>query len=166
MGKKDLIPDYQAMAEFRYQMRRFLRFSEEAARGAGLEPQQHQLLLSLKGLRADRSATVGVLAERLQIQHHSAGELVDRLVAKGLVGRYRGRVDRRQVYLRLTRRGDEVLRKLALHHLEELQSAGPAMVRMLSSLMRDAAAPLTRRSDRSVTDGIPTARALRKMTSK
>lgn len=160
--KKELVPNYQAMAEFRYQMRRFLRFSEEAARSAGLEPQQHQLLLALKGLRADQRGTIGVLAERLQLQHHSAVELVDRLAAKGMVRRYRSRLDRRQVYVRLTQSGEEVLKKLSLHHLEELQSAGPTMVRILTSLMMEAATPVTDSGGRSEDDTIPSGQHLRK----
>lgn len=76
--------DYQALAEFRFEIRRFLNFSEQIARAAGLEPQQHQALLAIKGLPEHRTATVGVLAERLLIQHHSAVELVNRLETKGL----------------------------------------------------------------------------------
>ncbi|HYX50470.1 MAG TPA: helix-turn-helix domain-containing protein, partial [Ktedonobacteraceae bacterium] len=76
------ITEYQTLAEFRYQLRRFLRFSEQAARAAGLEPQQHQLLLALKGLPEGRKATIGALAERLQLTHHSTVELVDRLVER------------------------------------------------------------------------------------
>ncbi len=72
--------DYYALAEIRYQIRRFLHFSEEAAREAGLVPQQHQLLLALKGLPAGRKATISELAERLQLRHHSTVELIDRLV--------------------------------------------------------------------------------------
>jgi len=126
------------MAELRYEVRRFLRFSENAARAAGLEPQQHQLLLALKGLPAGKRPTLGVLAERLQIQHHSAVELVDRLASRGFVRRYRSRTDRRQVYVRLTDSGEEVLRKLSLHHLHELKSVGPALLRVLNSVIASA----------------------------
>lgn len=129
--------DYRALAEFRYQIRRFLRFSEQAARAAGLEPQQHQLLLAIKGLPRGKSATVGTLAERLQVQHHSAVELVDRLEEKGLVRRLRDRRDRRQVVVRLRPEGARVLRQLSLHHLEELGSVGPRLV----SVLRDLLAP-------------------------
>ena len=72
-------PDFKAMAELRYQIRRFLRFSENAAREAGIEPQQHQLLLTVRGLPDNLKPTVGVLAERMQLQHHSTVELIDRL---------------------------------------------------------------------------------------
>ena len=98
-------PDYRALAELRYQVRRFLHFSEGAARAAGLEPRQHQLLLALKGLPAGVAPLVGELAKRLQIQHHSAVELVNRLSAGGYVRRQRGGEDRRQVMVSLTPRG-------------------------------------------------------------
>lgn len=127
--------DYQALAELRYQIRCFLRFSEQAARTAGLEPQQHQLLLALKGLPRGKKATVGALAERLQIQHHSTGELVDRLAARKLIRRYRSRVDRRQVFVRLTTNGERILRDLSLYHLQELQSVGPSVVKILNELI-------------------------------
>jgi DNA-binding MarR family transcriptional regulator len=129
--------DYQALAEFRHQIRRFLHFSEQAARGAGLEPQQHQLLLALRGwAAANEAASIGALAERLQIQHHSAVELVDRLEGRGLVTRSRAPSDRRQVLIRLTGRGEGELAKLAVCHLDELQKNGPALVTALETLIR------------------------------
>src|SRR5712692_2945540 len=98
MKKLLRLADYEALAELRYQIRRFLHFSEQAARAAGLEPHQHQLLLALKGLPAPgEPASIGWLAERLQIQHHSAVELVDRLAERGLASRSRAPSDRRQV---------------------------------------------------------------------
>src|SRR5579864_8619690 len=98
--------DYAALADFRYEIRRFLNFSEQAAREASIEPHQHQALLAIKGLPASQIATVGVLAERLQIQHHSAVELTDRLEAKRLIRRLRSHEDRREVLLTLTPRGE------------------------------------------------------------
>src|SRR4051794_36610454 len=77
--------DYQALAEFRYHIRRFIRFSESAARNAGIEPQQHQLLLAVKGLPEDVEPTIGEIANRLHVVHHSAVELVDRLEEQGMV---------------------------------------------------------------------------------
>jgi DNA-binding MarR family transcriptional regulator len=127
--------DYQALAEFRYQIRRYLRFSERAARDAGVEPQQHQLMLAVKGMPEDTSATISEIAERLQIQHHSAVELVDRLVQRGMVSRKRGSEDRRQVLVQLTAKGEKLLRDLALHHREELKTAGPDLVGSLKKLM-------------------------------
>lgn len=126
--------EYQALAEFRYQLRRFLRFSEEAARSVGLEPQQHQLLLALKGLPEGRAATVGELAERLQIQHHSAVELINRMVEGALIERARDENDQRRVNISLTINGDEVLRKLSILHHEELRTTGPALVQTLMAL--------------------------------
>ena len=131
------VRDYHALAEFRYQLRRFLHFSEEAARSVGLEPQQHQLLLALKGLPDGRAATVGELAERLQIQHHSTVELINRMVERGLIERSRDEVDQRRVNVRLTGNGDEVLRKLSLLHQEELRTTGPALVRTLMALTQE-----------------------------
>ncbi|HEX9445527.1 MAG TPA: MarR family winged helix-turn-helix transcriptional regulator [Candidatus Binatia bacterium] len=131
-------PDYRALAEFRYEIRRFLHFSENAARAAGLEPQQHQLLLALKGLPAGKKPTISVLAERMQLQHHSAVELIDRLARRRLVRRYRSRTDKRQVYVRLTKGGEDVLRKLSLNHLQELKTVGPALTQMLRGLIAAA----------------------------
>jgi DNA-binding MarR family transcriptional regulator len=130
--------EYRALAEFRYQIRRFLRFSEDAARAAGLEPQQHQLLLAVKGLPEGSRCTISEIAERLQIQHHSTVELVDRLVKHGYVQRRRDAADRRQVLLQVTARGERILRELAVHHEEVLRRLGPALI---SSLRRMMATP-------------------------
>jgi DNA-binding MarR family transcriptional regulator len=125
--------DYQALADFRYEIRRFLNFSERLVRVAGIEPQQHQALLAIKGLPAHRVATIGVLAERLLIQHHSAVELVNRLEAKGLLRRARGVVDRREVVLTLSRRGEALLKQLTRPHHAELQSARPKLLEALAA---------------------------------
>ncbi len=130
--------DYQALAEFRYQIRRFLRFSEEVAYTSDLEPQQHQLLLAIKGLPEGRKATVGELAERLQLRHHSTVELIDRLVKRGLVERHRDEEDQRRVIVSLMPQGEEVLQQLSRHMLTELRSTGPAFVDALNSLFVNA----------------------------
>jgi len=137
IDSKDEIPitEYQTLAEFRYQLRRFLRLSEQSVRAAGLEPQQHQLLLAVKGLPEGRKATIGALAERLQIAHHSMVELIDRLAERSFIQRCRDEVDQRQVLVRLTSRGEEVLRTLALAHRVELRSTGPALVQALTLLL-------------------------------
>lgn len=127
---------YRALAEFRFQIRRFLHFSEEQVRGLGLEPQQHQLLLAIKGLPSGARATIGELALRLQLKHHSAVELVNRLETRGYVVRGASRGDRRQVIVRLTVSGSSVLRKLSLAHHEELEEAGPALAQALRLLMK------------------------------
>lgn len=132
--------DYQALAEFRYQIRRFLRFSEQAARRAGLEPAQHQLLLAVKA--APEPPTVGDLAERLQHRHHSVVGLIDRLAAAGLVRRSRVADDRRQVSVELTAKGETLLGKLSLEHRAELESAGSDLAAALQAIVnRRSAAP-------------------------
>jgi DNA-binding MarR family transcriptional regulator len=127
--------DYRALAEMRYQIRRFLHFSEQAAREMGLVPRQHQLLLALKGLPTGRKATISELAERLQIQHHSTVELIDRLAERDLIKRLRDEADQRRVIIHLTPQGEQVLRRLSLLHRHELQLAGPAFVRALGALI-------------------------------
>ncbi|HSF04237.1 MAG TPA: MarR family transcriptional regulator [Methylomirabilota bacterium] len=127
--------DYGTLAELRYHIRRFLRLREEAARAAGVEPQQYLLLLQVKGLERDRPVTIGALAERLQIRHHAAVQLVDRLVKRGMVRRQRVKLDRRGVVVEVVPRGEAVLRKLALYSLTELRTAGPALVSALTYLM-------------------------------
>jgi len=129
------LSDYESLAELRYQIRRFLSFSEQAARAAGLEPRQHQLMLGLKGLPRTARPTIGELAERLQIQHHSAVELVNRLAASDYIRRARGE-DRREVLLSLTSKGEKVLQNLSLHHRAELRSAGPTLVKALRRAMQ------------------------------
>jgi len=133
----DLSPaEYQALAEFRYQIRRFLHFSEQAAAAAGLEPAQHQMLLALKGLALqDQETSIRLLSERLQLRHNSAVGLVDRLAARGFVKRNRGEKDRREVYISLTPEGEEILRQLSLHHRAELRSTGPALVDALNQVL-------------------------------
>lgn len=123
--------DYAALADFRYQIRRFLHFSEEAARNAGVEPQHHQLMLAIRGAGGRTGCRIADLAERLQIKHHSAVELISRLEEKGLVQRSRGEEDRREMYISLTPRGEQVLRDLTLYHRNELRSAAPALIAAL-----------------------------------
>lgn len=142
--------DYRALAEFRYQIRRFVRFSEEAARQAAVEPQHHQLMLAVKGKPDSEAARIAYLAERLQIQHHSAVELVDRLVKKGLITRTRGEQDRREVYVQLTPRGEHTLDALTVHTRDELRSAAPALVATLRYLTHQGQTDrLTRRRPRT-----------------
>jgi len=135
MEKPLTAADYQSLADLRYQIRRFLRFSEQAARSAGLDPRQHQLLLALKGLPESMRPRIGDLAERLQIRHHSAVELVNRLAAGGYVRRQRRQDDRREVWLTMTPKGEKVLRQLSLHHKAELRLQGPALVAALKRAM-------------------------------
>ena len=127
--------DYAALSDLRYQIRRFVNFSDEAARDAGIEPQQHQLLLALKGQPAGEKPTIGFVAERLQIVHHSAVELVSRSVLRGLIERRRSEADRREAVLRVTARGERVLEALSLAHRDELRSAAPVLARALKALV-------------------------------
>ncbi len=127
---------YEALAEFRYQVRRFLRFSDEAARSADLEPQQHQMLLAIMGSPSER-LTIGELAERLQIRHHSAVELAARAESRGLLTRERGTEDQRQVFVALTDAGTEALRELAAAHHRELLMAAPELIRILRRILVD-----------------------------
>ncbi len=135
MEKDISTEEYQALAEFRYQIRRFLHFSEQAARAAGIEPQQHQLLLALKGLPEDRQATIGELAGRLQLQHHSMVELVNRLAERGFVQRCRDEEDLRRVLVSITAKGEEILRELSFEHRAELRTSGPALAKALNALL-------------------------------
>lgn len=123
--------DYQALASFRYEIRRYLHFGQQAARAAGIDAQQYQALLAIKGLPRGGKATVGALAEQLQIEHHTAVELSGRLQRHGWIRRARSRADRREVLLQLTRRGERLLENLSLLHRRELRSAGPRLIEAL-----------------------------------
>jgi DNA-binding MarR family transcriptional regulator len=129
--------DYRKLASFRYEIRKFLSFSEQAARGVGVEPQQHQLLLTIKGLPEDLQPTVGVLAERLCVQPHTAVALVDKLEQRELVVRERSEVDRRQVLVRVTTAGDRLLRQLSTLHKAQLLKVAPRMVEALTAILRE-----------------------------
>lgn len=129
--------DYRTLAEFRYYLRRFLRVREAAAKAAGIEPQHYQLLLELKALETQRVApTIGVLAERMRVRHHSAVGLVDRMVSRNLVGRRQLAADQRRVFVVLKPQGRAILRSLAKQSLAELRTEGPALVRVLTRLSR------------------------------
>jgi len=128
--------EFRALAEFRYQIRIFLNGSEEAARGAGLEPQQYLLLLALRGLPLGSVASIRQLAERMQLRHHSVVELVNRLEKRALLRRERSRTDRRQVIVSLTPRGEKILTRLAKQRIAELRTAAPVLVRALAAVIR------------------------------
>jgi len=128
---------YEVLSEFRYALRKFHRFSEEAAQTAGLTPQQHQALLAIKGFPGRDQITIGELAERLQIKHHSAVGLADRLMTEKLVQRTIGPKDHRQVHVHLTDKGEAVLEKLSATHQEQLRRMGPRINQLLESLHGD-----------------------------
>lgn len=114
--------DFEYLAEFRHQLRRFLRFSETAVQAEGLTPQQYQLLLQIKGFPGRSWATIGELAERLQAKHHGTVALVSRCVSAGLVRRETAPDDKRQVRVHLTDAGERRLMRLARVHRDELES--------------------------------------------
>jgi DNA-binding MarR family transcriptional regulator len=131
------LADYAALAACRYALRRFLHFSAEAARASGLSPQQHQALLAIKGFARGDGLTMGDLAERLRLRHHSAVGLVDRLTVRGLTRRVADRQDRRRVHVRLTARGEAVIHRLSAAHRDELRRLGPELRRALRALGAD-----------------------------
>jgi DNA-binding MarR family transcriptional regulator len=124
-------PLLETLAEFRYELRRFLHFSEAAAREAGLEPQQHQLLLQLAGTSAKTASTIAYAAERLGLKHNSAVELVDRCEREGLLNRTVDAADKRRAILCITRKGYRVLADLTREHARELNERAPLLVRTL-----------------------------------
>ena len=129
--------DIEKLADFRYQLRRFLRFGEEVARRNGVTALQYQLMLQIKGFPGHEWATVGELAERLQAKHHGVVSLISRCEAAGLVRRSVGRTDKRRVEVKLTRKGDECLTRLAaLHRVELLSAKGKFAVPDMSAFGR------------------------------
>jgi len=129
--------DYRALGEFRYQIRKFLHFSEQAARDEGLEPQQHQMLLAIRAFDRGAGPTIGHLAEQLFVRHHSAVGLIDRLEERGLVRRVRASDgDRRQVCVELTDDGKAKLQHLTNVHRAELLTSDPGLVRALEELVK------------------------------
>lgn len=133
--------DYAALAQFRYQIRSFLAFSEAAAAEQGLTPRQHQALLGIKGFVRPGPATVGDVARFLLIRHHSAVELIDRLAKLALVSRVTDPEDARRVHLKLTKKGEQKLQALSRKNLEELRrAASPALSRLLKSFGQPSSA--------------------------
>jgi DNA-binding MarR family transcriptional regulator len=126
--------DYQALANFRYALRQFMEFSASAAKGVGLTPQQHQALLSIIGAPEGQAITIGFLAERMLLKHHSAVELVDRLVELDLLARNPDAADRRKVLLGLTPKGKRLLTRLSTAHIEELRRIRPVFADLLGRL--------------------------------
>ncbi|HEX4749228.1 MAG TPA: MarR family transcriptional regulator [Bryobacteraceae bacterium] len=127
---------HRQLAEFRYRIRRFLHFSEEASRALGLEPQQHQLLLAIKGLPEGERPTIRTLSTRMCLRHHSAVELINRLAERGAVVRRHSEEDRREVLIELTPDGERILRDLSALHWEELQVAGPALLEAIRDILQ------------------------------
>src|SRR5262245_25731446 len=126
--------EYETLATFRFALRQFLHFSEEAAHASNLTPQRHQALLAIKGFPGRDTVNVGELAARLQLRHHSVVELIDRLESEKLVRRQPDRSDGRKVLIGLTVRGEHVLEKLSEIHREQLGRIGPQLIRLLNKL--------------------------------
>ncbi|MEP7137516.1 MAG: MarR family transcriptional regulator [Chloroflexota bacterium] len=131
--------EYETLAAFRYSLRLFIHFSEEAAYSVGLTPQQHQALLSIKGFPSRDKITITELAERMQIRHQSAVGLVNRLMAQGLLVREQSRTDRRQVYTTLSAKGLAILEQLSAIHKEELRRMLPQLRQLIERLSTDEA---------------------------
>jgi DNA-binding MarR family transcriptional regulator len=129
--------EYQALAELRYRIRKFVREGDAVAETAGLEPQQYLLLLAIRGLPDGEEATIRALAERLVLKHHSVVELIDRLEAHGYVRRNRSRDDRRRVLVVLLPRGEKLLELVARDRIGELRSSGAALVNAISALLEN-----------------------------
>jgi DNA-binding MarR family transcriptional regulator len=138
--EEELPPElFQKLATFRYRIRQFLRFSEEAARTQGVEPQQHQLMLVIKGLSPGTRPTIRAIASRLCLRHNSTVELINRLADRGALVRKPGDRDRREVLIELTPHGENLLRELSVLHWAELRANGPALAQALQVLMEDPA---------------------------
>jgi len=129
--------DYDALGAFRYAMRKFLRFSKEVvADSAKLTPEQYEALLAIKTRSDSTGITVGELSERLQVKHHTAVSLLDKLAARKLIARQRATEDRRQVHTKLTTLGDSVLARLAAIHRRELRHRTSEMIEALRRLQK------------------------------
>ena len=127
-------PLLRTLADFRYELRRFVHFSESAAAAAGLQPQQHQLLLQVAGAPEGTAVTIAYAAERLGLKHNSTVELVDRSTREGLLTRKADSGDRRRAILHLTHKGRQVLGRLSGEHARELNELGPRLERALKHI--------------------------------
>jgi DNA-binding MarR family transcriptional regulator len=123
--------DYELLAAFRYALRKFVGFSENAAIANGVSPQQYQTLLAIEGFPGRNWVTIGELAEQMRIAHHSAVGMVDRMEGLGLLKRASSAQDRRRVQVSLTRKGHYILEKLYRIHRAELRSVGPQLAALL-----------------------------------
>ena len=120
--------DIQLLARFRREIRRFLQFSEQAAAAAGLQPQQHQLLLQVAGAPGEALVTISYLAEVMGLRHHTVVELSKRCEAAGLVRRTHDLKDRRRVVLELTAEGNRALKQLSEVHAQQLRQLAPSLI--------------------------------------
>src|SRR5260221_11133414 len=135
MGSRLTERDLQSLAEFRYRIRLFLADSEETARSAGLEPEQFQLLLAVRGMPRGNTATIQHLAARLLVKHNTAVERIDRLARMGLLRRLHGHADHRVVFVELSARGNRVVEKLSHQRMRELKRSGPELIAALTKVV-------------------------------
>lgn len=132
--------DFQSLTEFRYRIRLFLADSDETARSAGLEPEQFQLLLAVRGMPRGNAATIQHLAERLLVKHNTAVERIDRLARMGLIRRIHGSADHRVVFVELSARGKRVTEALSQKRMQELSRRGPELIAALTKVISSAKA--------------------------
>jgi DNA-binding MarR family transcriptional regulator len=135
-SRKLAAPELRRLSEFRFQLRRFLHFSQEAAEAVGLRAQQYQLLLAVCGMPEGEEPTIAAVAGRLLLKHNSTVELVDRTIEQGLLRRVHDPVDQRRILLRVSDRGERLMQSLASFHLEELGTTGPALLQSLRGVLR------------------------------
>jgi DNA-binding MarR family transcriptional regulator len=145
--------EIQMLAEFRYQIRQFLQFSEEAAAAAGLQPQQHQLLLQIAGAPDGTVVSVSHMAQVLGLRHHTAVELSKRCETLGLIRRTNDLEDRRRVVLELTEQGQTALQQLSQVHAQQLGEQAPSLIRALSRIRKTGTASGSRSTARLKEEG-------------
>jgi DNA-binding MarR family transcriptional regulator len=139
---------YQRLAEFRYHLRRFLHFSQQAAAGAGLHPQQYQLLQVIAGIPEDSSPTIAMVASRMCLRHNSVVELVNRTIEERLLRKVADPLDHRRLLLQITPAGERLLDSLTEYHLRELEELGPELIKALKRV-------LSLRQERRSVDSMP-----------
>jgi len=131
------LEDYHALAEFRYLVRKFLRFSKDILSAAGrLTPEQYEALLAIKAFTSPEGLTITQLSERLQIKHHSAVNIVDRLVERKLITREAAKTDRRRRHIKITAKGEKLLQELAAAHWKEMRTRSTEMIKALERLKK------------------------------
>ncbi|HXJ06294.1 MAG TPA: MarR family transcriptional regulator [Candidatus Acidoferrum sp.] len=138
MGRKIRDSEYNALGELRYRIREFLRGSDEAANAAGLEPQQYQMLLAIRGLPNPGETSIRRLSERLLLRHHSAVGLIDRLEDRGYIRRTPSGLDQRQLCVILLPKGQRALERVVRERLHELRESGHALISALASILKQS----------------------------
>jgi DNA-binding MarR family transcriptional regulator len=129
--------DYEQLAAFRYLLRKFLRFSKDFLRTtAGINPEQYEALLAIKAFGSASGVTISELSERLQVKHHSAVNIVDRLAERKLITREAGESDRRRRHLQLTAKGEKLIEELAAVHRKEMRGRSAEMIKALERLKK------------------------------